>query len=455
MFRTIRNIFTLILIGIIASGMPIYANSINLNAINLSALMPNIISKKDVIIVTTEENIISSNHIQIKYGFSTDPSTDYLPLLFNENIPFTVELTSNNEQVQDLSLDDLVSLGNYKSIQLYGDAPVYIIFDFNQEKLNLPDGSYNLKIIPNLDNKELVIEDSEFEINFNTEGNYVPALPATGGITALTLYFPDNEFNNLLPITRFVKNTEYPLTTTLRNLEQGPHKDLGLATESPIPVGGSAGKDRDTAHVRLPKDISAYDQGSSKAIMAINSFVRSLTSNSGISKVQFHLTGQYSNEPFHGMDMDEPFFPPNGPEIYTAYITDTNRFLLAPISFGMFGNQYSDNNIETIFNTMKFKTAFQIYNAKRHPIVPNEVELVGYNINNGMLTLTFNEEFTKVYENNPERHQMMVDGIIFTFTSLENVNSVNIKVQLGSKDSNSQEIINYDFEPPVYINPES
>lgn len=451
MFRGIKNIFIILLIGIVASGIPIYASNININA-----LIPNIPSTKNIITVTTEQNIISPNHVQIKFGFSPKSKTGHFNFLFDEPNPFTIELSSNNEQVSNLPLDTLISSGNYKSMEFNSnDAIKYITFEFEQKELNLPDGSYELKIVPHIKDKEIDISNCEFHIDFNTKGSYIQAIPAIKNREmALTLYFPDNEFNHLIPITRIVRTNTYPLTTIVRNIEQGPSKDLGLPTISPIPIGSSAGKVSDTAHIRLPKDISEFDHGSTKATIAINSFVRSLTSLSEISKVQFHLTGQYLNDPFHGIDMENPFSPTNNPEIYTAYITDTNRFLLEPISFDMFGNQYN-NNIETIFNVMKFKAMPEIYNAKRHPIVPNNVELLNYNINNGILTLIFNEEFTKAYKHSTDRHKMMVEGIAFTFMSLDNVDSINIKIKPDSENSDSGQLTDYDFIMPVYINPES
>lgn len=450
MFRGIKNIFIILLIGILASGMPIYANKININA-----LIPNVISTKDVVTVTTDQNAISPNHVQIKLGFSPKSKTDYFNFFFDESNPFTIELLSNNEQISDLPLDKLISSGNYKAMEFYNNDIQYITFEFEQKELNLPDGSYNLKITPNIKNKKTDTADCKFHIDFNTEGSYVQAIPAVkSGEMALTLYFPDNKFNHLIPVTRVVRANTYPLTTIIRNIEQGPDKNLGLPTISPIPTGSSAGKVGDTAHVRLPKNISEFDHGSTKAATAINSFVRSLASFNGISKVQFHLTGRHLNDPFHGMNMDEPFSPTNNPEIYTAYITDTNRFLLQPISLDIFSNQYDNTSIETIFNAMKFKALSEIYNAKRHPIVPNNVRLLDYNVNDKILTLIFNEDFINTYEHNPDRHKMMVDGIVFSFMSLENIDSVNIKTKPDSTSSDNEQLLDYDFTMPVYINPE-
>ncbi|MCK9267905.1 MAG: GerMN domain-containing protein, partial [Alkaliphilus sp.] len=362
-----------------------------------------------------------------------------------------------DEQVPNLSSDILISSGDHKAMEFHNNDAQYITFEFEQEKLDLPDGSYDLRIMPNIKDKEMEITDCEFNIDFNTRGNYIQAISAVKDREmALTLYFPDNEFNHLIPITRIVKSNTYPLTTTIRNIEQGPDNSLGLPAISPIPSGGSAGQVGDTAHVKLPRNIEEFGYGSTKATIAINSFVRSLTSVDGISKVQFRLTGGHLNDPFHGMDMDEPFFPPKNTEIYTTYITDTDRFLLQPIPFDMFNTQYDKNNsIEAIFGAMKFKAMPEIYNAKRHPLVPDNVELLDHNINNRILTLIFNEEFIKAHENNQNRHKMMVDGIIFTFMSLENVDSVDIKIKPDSVNSGSIKLINYDFIMPVHINPEN
>ncbi|HZJ76975.1 MAG TPA: GerMN domain-containing protein, partial [Oscillospiraceae bacterium] len=101
-----------------------------------------------------------------------------------------------------------------------------------------------------------------------------------------------------------------------------------------------------------------------------------------------------------------------------------------------------------------FKAIPEIYNIKRHPVVPDNIELLDYDIDDSVLTLIFNEDFIGPYKDNPDRHKIMVDGIIFTFMSLENVDSIKIKIRPGSKDSGNKQFLNYDFTMPVYINPE-
>ncbi len=449
MFRGIKNIFIILLIGLLASGIPIYAGNISINV-----FAPGTTPTKDIVTVTSKQNIISPNHIQIKLGFSPKSKTNHFVFFFDELSPFTIELSSNNEKISGLSLDKLIPSGDYKTMEFYNNDIKYVTFEFEQKELNLPDGSYNLKIVPNIKDKKTDITNCEFRIDFNTQASYIETVPSIKNKEmALTLYFPDNEFNHLIPITRIVKANTYPLTTTIRNIEQGPDKNLGLPTVSPIPIGSSAGRISDTAHVRLPKNISEFDHGSTKATVAINSLVRSLTSFEEISEVRFYLMDQYSGDPFHGIDIDKPFSRTNSPEIYTAYITDTDRFLLEPIPLDIFNNQY-DNNIETIFEAMKFKAAPKIYNTKRHPVVPDNVKLLDYNINNKMLTLIFNEDFIKAHEHSPDRHRMMVDGIVFTFMSLENVDSVDIKIKSHSVNSVNGQLLEYDFTMPVYINPE-
>lgn len=448
MFRTIRSIVILLLIGIVATGMPIYSSNIN-----VGGFIPNISLSKDIIYVTAEQNIVSPNHSQIVLGFSTDSNSSYSNFFFDETNPFTIELSSNNNTISNLSLDDLISSGGYTAMEFYSEDDIrFITFEFEQEKLNLPDGSYKLKIIPNIKDKEIDIEQSEFTIDFNTKGTYLGAgLDIKNWETGLTLYFPDNEFNYLIPVTRPVRSNAYPLTTTVRNLEQGPSKDLGIPIGSFVPMGSSAGRVGNTAHIRLPGNIGEFEQGSTGATIAIDSFVRSLTSLDGISKVQFYLTGQYANDPFHGLDITEPFNKLDEPEIYTAYISDTDRFLLSPVPFSSFGTQFLDINIETVFKLMKFMPMYEIYNSKRHPLVPSHIDLLEYSIDDGLLTLIFNEEFARAYENNPERHDMMVDGIVLTFMSMEDIDSLNIKMRPSSEDSGGQ-LINYDFNVPIYIN---
>lgn len=454
MLRTIRNILILLLIGITASGMPIYASTFN-----YSDLIPSIISKDPVIIATAEEKVISNSQVKIKYGFTTDQSESYTSVLLNEDNPFIMELTRNGNIIHNISLDDVIDVKNLRELEIFSENPFYITFDFDQNKLDLPNGSYNLKLYPNAEDTQFALDKSEFDINFSKSGTYVSALPtAEAGQMPLTLYFPDKDLMHLVPITRFIPYTSYPLTTTLRNLEIGPDKEIGLLNDSPIPPNGKAGKVGETAYVNLPADLGVYDDGSAIATTAVNSMVNSLTSVDEIDKVQFQFNGKVVKDAFHGMAMDNPYLKIQEPMIYAAYISDTNRFLLTPIpfiSFGTVSEKYNESiKIPTMFNTLKFNP-FGVYNSKIHPIVPDEAELLEYSISNGMLSLTFNEAFEKAYEGNRQLHQMMIDGIVFTFTHLNNVDFISIKVKLDSNDSNSQGIKIYDFDQPVYINPEN
>lgn len=449
MFRTIKNIFILILIGITASGMPIYASSINLNSMTSS-----IIPSKTAIIVDLEEKAISNDIFQIKYAFSMNHNKNYSNLFLDEENPFTLELTSNGKKIENISLDDLISEDNYKSLEFYNEEPIYITFNFDRNQLDLPLGSYNLTLYPNAKNKELKLDKTKFNIDFTIDGTYVHALSDTKEGMPLTLYFPNKEANFLVPITRFIPYTTTPLTKTLRNLEAGPNNELGLSNASPVPKEGTSGKSGNIAYVNLPSDLSPYNKGSASSTMAVHSIVNSLTAVDGISEVRFQFNGETKKEAFHGMIMDEPYYKQKEPMIYTAHLSTTGRFLLTPVTINKFNTIYNGDNIADVFELMKFNYIPKVYNSKIHPIIPNEVELLDYKINNDILTLTFNEEFENIYNYNKELKQMMIDGIIFTFTSLEDINSVNIQLRTSSEDSNTHKITTYDFEEPIYINPE-
>ncbi|HZX21181.1 MAG TPA: hypothetical protein VFF25_02205, partial [Clostridia bacterium] len=145
MFRGIKNIFIILLIGILASGIPIYAGNISINV-----FAPGNTSTEDTVTITTEQNIISPSHVQIKLGFSPKSKTSHSIFLFDDLNPFTVELSSNNEKISGLSLEKLISSGNYKAMEFYNNDVKYVTFEFEQKELDLPDGSYNLKIVPNI-----------------------------------------------------------------------------------------------------------------------------------------------------------------------------------------------------------------------------------------------------------------------------------------------------------------
>lgn len=449
MFRTIKNIFILILIGIIASGMPIYASSINLNS-----MASNIIPSKNAIIVDIEQKAISNDIIQIKYAFSMNHNRNYSNLFLDEENPFTLELTSNGKIIENISLNDLITEHNYKSLEFYNEEPINITFNFDRNALDLPLGSYNLTLYPNAKNKELKLDKTKFNIDFTLDGTYVQALPDTKEGMPLTLYFPDDEANFLIPVTRFIPYTTIPLTKTLKNLEYGPNNELGLSDASPIPKNATAANSGNIAYVNLPSDLSPYDKGSASSTIAVNSIVNSLTSMDSISQVRFQFNGETKKEAFHGMTMNKPYYKQTEPVIYTAHLSTTDRLLLTPVSISKFDTEYNRDNIADIFELMKFNSIPKVYNSKIHPIIPTEVELLDYKINNDILTLTLNEEFENVYDYNKELKQMMIDGIIFTFISLEDINSVNIQLRTSSEGSNTHKITTYDLKDPIYINPE-
>lgn len=448
MFKSIKNIFILILIGIIGSGMPIYANNINLNS-----MVSTIIPSKNSIIVNIEEKIVSKDKIQIKYAFSKNSKENYERILLDQETPFTIELICNGEKIKNISLEDIILEENYKSLEFYNnDEYHYITFNFDRKQLDLPLGSYELTLYPNAKNKKLYLNKTEFNLNFTSNGSYVHALSDVKKGMPLTLYFPDEEANFLIPVTRFIPYNTTPLTTTLRNLEYGPSEKLGLHNNSPIPKGGTSGRTHNIAYVDLPKDLDPYDKSSASSIMAVNSIVNSLTSIDGISEVKFLFNGVTKKEALHGLVMDKPYYKEKNPIIYTAYLSNTNKFLLTPVSINKFNIKYNESNyISKIFELMKYNA---IYNSNIHPIVPNEVELLDYKLNNNTLTLTFNQEFEKAYTYNNELKQMMVDGIIFTFISLEDIDFINIELRTNSENQEDHTVTTYDFQQPIYINPE-
>lgn len=430
MFRTIKNLILLVIICVTATGLPVYANFVF-----------NYVLSEDY--AEYHVNIIdhASDNYEVEITFSSQHNN--LPLEFTSDAPFDFKLYIDDMEIKNATLDVLEK----------SKDPLILAFTLSPQSLNIPNGDYTLKAQPKI--KNITKPTDPIEINFNLSSNlsYIPAVENIGSNrTALTLYFPDNEWSNLIPITRVIPYTNMPLRATINELYLGPKPSIGLPTESPIPRINDLNLNRDIARLFLPSDMGVYTDFSTNARIAFDSFVKSLTSINEVSAVQFYINRLIVSESFHGISVDKPIYEDISPKMYVGYKTDTNRILLLPIVSNNRDLAIKSQLIEKTFEELKHSTNVDLYSHRIHPPIPEGVDLLNYNLSNNILSLTFNEKFINLLEDTNDMGGFMLDALLHTYTSFPDVDSVKFSVE-GSQTENN--ILNTPMKASRYFNLEN
>ena len=439
MWRPFKTILLIIMLFISASGLPLYADTVNLD---FNFNLPNaIISSKDESInIDYELTAISASHHRLNL-FLDEKSPS---LAYNEENPINLSFYFLGNKIADFQPTDIeVTEGDIVS---YG-------IDLSQENLDIPNGDYNMEIQVSLGGVDGNISLEKIPISFHTNIDYISPLPSIArNETALTLFFPDNNFKHLIPITRTIPYTNLPLRSTLDNLALGPDGSLGLPQDSPIPPVQRLNLSRGIANVYLSKEIGLYEEYSSMAKIALDSFVYSLTSIAEVQGVQFYFDNRILREGFHGNRVDRPLYPYDKEKFYIAYISQSKRALLLPMNMSDF--MPSDISIEGVFNGLKYSGGIIPYTSSIQPPVPEQVEILNYSLEGTNLQLQLNPSFIEVYRDKPDFQKLMVDSIVYTFASLDNIESV--EFQLVSDNNYISEHIPLfkPVSPSQYINPE-
>lgn len=434
--KAVRGILLLLLLSITATGIPLYADSINFD----SFITP---SANSITLEASVENNLT-NHLTVEVSLTT--SDKNIPIIFNQE-PLLLELYAGDELIKAIDYASVAKITPNLDALITPEIPAKFLLELEQSKLNLSNGSYTLKIKPisNISSIEAI----DTPIFLHTDFTYRTALQSLNrNETPLVLYFPNNEFNYLVPITRIIPYTTAPLRKTVDELLKGPNTTLGLPEGPHIPNSKLSLVGR-TANVFLPTDIGVYETQSTTASIALQSYVKSLTSIAEVDNVQFYFNYRKVEVGFHDSYIKEPIAPLQGPKLYFGSITNNNRILLTPHEAGI-----TNPSTEALFNMLKISGHVDMFNYNRQATLPNEVELISHSIDNSTLTLVLNEAFATIYQDKPSHRDLMLESLLYTFTSLEGIDAVQFKVE-GNGDYKGYGIpLGVPIQPSKYINPE-
>lgn len=441
MIKSILNIVLIFIICITALGIPL-----DLNMPKFSFDLPTII-KEDASYSTDIDSLPLNNPSQINFQIQTEDtkilsadSSDFsffLDVIQNEKIISTLDASTLIKPVTPIKISSDVT--NMKDFYL----------NLSKEALNLNDGDYTLKLYSTWEPLK-DIEPLQLDVIYSRIFKFFKYVPATNeiprGMMSLSLYY--NAYDSqLVPITRFVGHNRTPLGTTIKELQNG---STLLNFSSPIPNVTKLRTKKGTVMVYLPKDLGKYNENPKDASFALESFVESLTSIKRINNVKFFVNGKESNTLFMNYDTKNLFSKNTNPKAYLG-MNYNERLLLVPKNMEI---SPEDTLIKNIFATLKVDNINDKSSAKLIPTIPKNILLLNFSRNGNILTLNFSKEFSSAYENRVDLQNMMLDSILFSFTSIDGIEKVQILVDNQTINSFAGINLSEALIRPSFINPE-
>jgi len=432
MFKSLLNIFLVIIICITTAGVPV-----DKNIFDFEMRIP--ATQNQQITYSLEPNIIPMNN----------PNTVSIIGKSENNIShlldtsFTLEVIKDNSTISYFKDSDFIV-----SQESPSDTEIMLELNISQHNLNLPAGNYMLRFFSdNLKEQPL-----NFEVVYKPIAPYISAkndLPI--GLMNLSLYFPDPIANkHLVPITRFVRRDKAVLRTTVNNLYEGSSI---LGFQAPIPRIPKLELRGDLVTVHLPDNLGKFHENEIDGYFALNSLVDSLTSISGINRVKFLVNGRESNNIFYSHSTATIFTPSiEKPKIYFGLNINEARTLLVPVDMLPREEQklYTDmfNSLQTGIIDAGTPLADLI------ATVPSDIRLLNATKNNQTLVLNFSKEFLYAHPDRVDLQRLMIDSLLFSYTSISDVTQVHFTVENQVVDTFANLQLAQPLSRPRYINPE-
>lgn len=252
------------------------------------------------------------------------------------------------------------------------------------------------------------------------------------GKVPLILYYPNHNQTILVPITKYIPSTQMDILAVFNHLTSPFYKELGLSATPPIHKPKKVEVKGDAVVIDLDKNDSLYKKDVYASYMYFGSIYHSIKQFSSVRKVQFLVDGKNQKEIFHGtMQFEEPIEIIKQPEVYLVYFTQSRKYLVPLPSIFVDENNKLGESLEEVIEKM-FKQLQQGYEYKgiffTAPI-PLNVKLLKIQKQGTTLQLSLSKEFIAVYGNDYNSKRMMLDAIVYTFTSLQEVEYVKLMIE--------------------------
>jgi len=368
---------------------------------------------------------------------------------------FTVEISNATNLVKTISLKDIsntfeenvVDINNFLSD--YSNQDIYVYnYTFNLNNLDLTSNHY----IVNVKSTDKRIKDVfTYEFNHFNNNKYIGSSNKPIENKLYTkLYYSDENFMRLVPVNKMIDTTDRFIRATMNELLIPPNEKYGLSTTINAPRIKNIAISRGTANLDFnSSEITNFNNGSTSAYFAINSIVNTISKFSVVDQVKFFVDGNNSSDYFHGTDLSEPFIVKNSAKAYVGLETSKKTMMLYPIEITETNLNNKILSIVSILKTLNFDNESK---TSLIPTLPINVKLLNYRFDDKNIELDFSKEFLSAYNGNKEYNSIMYESLLYSFTSIEGINSVSIIIEGEKIDLFNGIDISTPQKPNMFIN---
>jgi uncharacterized protein YuzE len=398
-----KVIKTLALLGIIvfcASTLPIFLSPMDFSSIvDIDDVDENIYINLD-----SKDGIELEDPTSINLVIKTNSEQE---IYFNPNKMLELEIYSNGREIEVGSVEYAFSKTTIEK-----NKPLNIIIDISNESLDLPYGDYrfNFKAI----SENNLGDNLEIDVSYKLKGSYYQGTNQNNDLTPVKLYFQTKNYD-LIPVYRFVENQDQLHNIIEEEMLKGPINE-GLI--SPIDKVNYIILRDTVIYVDLPRDSQVYTGEYSE--IAYYAFVISFSQLSNSTRIRFTFDNLVEESWFNGINVRNSIPYPDNINAYIP-VLGGDRFYL------------SEKNILFDEEATLQEQSFRIYEYIKNNSNGYFQSLQGIDINSAelfqdTLVIDFNKSLSSIYEYNEDLQDLLLDSFLYSFTSIQGVNSLRITI---------------------------
>lgn len=288
----------------------------------------------------------------------------------------------------------------------------------------LMDGFYDMVFKFTSAEKEF-IELSTLKVAYRPNIDYVTNGEAeNNGNFIYKAFFLDEDETHLIPLYFSVKYPE-SITVEARNrLYNPPTSGYGLSTKQVIPGKTSISKigDKHYGIFFYSSEFKDIITNEAEAHLAIEAVVNTLIRLPHIEKLTFFVDDRQVEGSFFNIDLTKIYEEVPQSYAYLTDVTSTDKRYLVPVAV------HEENIYDEVWQILSLLKTGRADNKDWTQILPPEVEVSNFIIEGTTITLDFNQSFITVYKDYPEYEKMMLNSILFSLTSIENISKVSFTI---------------------------
>ena len=454
--RLIINTFLIIIIVLSFSIIPInyHIFELELPSFHKDKIIEeniNQVSKIEFLEIKNNEDQNLLNDQTFKITINTTNKEEILDIVNS----FKVEISNATDLVKTISLKDIaytfeenvVDINNFLSDYSNQDTFVYN-YTFDLNNIDLTSNHY-IVYVKSTDNRIKDVFNYEFN-HFNNNEYIGSSNKPIENKLYTKLYYTDENFMRLVPVNKMIDTTDRFIRATMNELLIPPNEKYGLSTTISTPRISNIAISKGTTTLDFyGSDIATFNNGSTSAYFAINSIVNTITNFNMVDKVKFYVDGNDSSDYFHGTDLSEPFEVKSSTEAYVGLETSKKTMMLYPIEITETNLNNKILSIVSILKTLNFDNESK---TSLIPTLPINVKLLNYRFDDKNIELDFSKEFLSTYNGNKEYNSIMYESLLYSFTSIEGINSVSIIIEGEKVDLFNEIKISNPQKPNIFIN---